>query len=120
MYKRQYGIQPHPTFSGISINSPGLHIVTRKNTDAKSIFNGKVLALQSQSGGKKSVLIQHGSYISAYNNLESVYVKKGEIIKTGDKVGKVFTDKVSGKTKLLFVLFKNTAKLNPAKWIRTN
>jgi septal ring factor EnvC (AmiA/AmiB activator) len=49
-----------------------------------------------------------------------VYVKKGAILKTGDKVGKVFTDKVSGKTKLLFVLFKNTAKLNPAKWIRTN
>ncbi|WP_051263677.1 murein hydrolase activator EnvC family protein [Tenacibaculum ovolyticum] len=117
---RRYGVQPHPTFSGIKINSPGLHIVTKSNTDAKCIFNGKVLALQSQSGGKKSVLIQHGNYISAYNNLENVYVKKGAILKTGDKVGKVFTDKVSGKTKLLFVLFKNTAKLNPAKWIRTN
>ncbi|CAM1334367.1 murein hydrolase activator EnvC family protein [Tenacibaculum aestuariivivum] len=115
---RKFGIQPHPTFSGISINSPGLHIVTQANTDAKSIFNGKVLALQSQSGGKKSVLIQHGNYISAYNNLEKVYVKNGETIKTGDKLGKVFTDKVSGKTVLLFVLFKNTSKLNPAKWIR--
>ena len=117
---RKYGIQPHPTFSGIKINSPGLHIVTKSNTDARSIFNGKVLALQSLSGGKKSVLIQHGSYISAYNNLENSYVKKGDIVKTGDKVGKVFTDKVSGKTKLLFVLFKNTVKLNPSKWIRTN
>ena len=117
---RRYGIQPHPTFSGIKVNSPGLHIVTKKNTDAKSIFNGKVLALQSQSGGKKSVLIQHGNYISAYNNLENVYVKKGDNIKTGERVGKVFTDKISGKTKLLFVLFKNTSKLNPANWIRTN
>ena len=117
---RKYGVQPHPTFSGINVNSPGLHIVTKANTDAKSIFNGKVLALQSQSGGKKSVLVQHGNYISAYNNLENVYVKRGDLIKTGDKLGKIFTDKVSGKTKLLFVLFKNTIKLNPAKWIRTN
>ncbi|OCK43571.1 peptidase M23 [Tenacibaculum soleae] len=117
---RRYGVQPHPTFSGIKINSPGLHIVTKKNTDAKSIFNGKVLALQSQSGGKKSVLIQHGSYISSYNNLENVYVKKGSIIKTGDKIGKVFTDKISGKTTLLFILSKNVTKLNPATWIRTN
>ena len=117
---RKYGVQPHPTFSGININSPGLHIVTKKDTDAKSIFNGKVLALQAQSGGKKSVLIQHGNYISAYNNLEKIYVKKGDFIKTGDKIGKIFTDKISGKTKLLFVLFKNTAKLNPANWIRTN
>lgn len=117
---RKYGIQPHPTFSGIKINSPGLHIVTKANTDAKSIFNGKVLALQSQTGGKKSVLIQHGSYISSYNNLENVYVKKGDVVKTGDKVGKIFTDKISGKTKLLFVLFKNTSKLNPSSWIRVN
>ena len=117
---RKYGIQSHPTFSGIKINSPGLHIVTKSNTDAKSIFNGKVLALQSHSGGKKSVLIQHGSYISSYNNLESVYVKKGDVIKTGDKVGKVFTDKISGKTTLLFILSKNINRLNPAKWIRTN
>ncbi len=117
---RKYGIQPHPTFSGIKINSPGLHIVTKAKTDAKSIFNGKILALQSHSGGKKSVLIQHGSYISSYNNLESVYVKKGDIIKTGDKVGKVFTDKISGKTTLLFILSKNINRLNPAKWIRTN
>lgn len=117
---RKFGIQPHPTFSGIKINSAGLHIVTKPNTDAQSIFNGKVLALQTQSGGKKSVLVQHGSYISSYNNLENVYVKKGDVVKTGDKVGKVFTDKVSGKTKLFFVLFKNTTKLNPSQWIRNN
>lgn len=117
---RKFGIQPHPTFSGIKINSAGLHIVTKPNTDAQSIFNGKVLALQTQSGGKKSVLVQHGSYISSYNNLEKVYVKKGDVVKTGDKVGKVFTDKVSGKTKLFFVLFKNTTKLNPSQWIRNN
>ena len=41
-------------------------------------------------------------------------------LKTGDKLGKVFTDKVSGKTKLLFILYKNTTKLNPSHWIRTN
>ncbi|WP_233899986.1 murein hydrolase activator EnvC family protein [Tenacibaculum piscium] len=117
---RKYGVQPHPTFSGININSPGLHIAAKQNADAKSIFNGKILALQTQSAGKKSVLVQHGNYISAYNNLEKVYVKKGDRVKTGDKIGKIFTDKISGKTKLLFVLFKNTDKLNPAKWIRTH
>ncbi len=117
---RKYGVQPHPTFPGININSPGLHITTKANTDAQSVFDGKVLALQSHSGGKKSVLIQHGSYISSYNNLENVYVKRGDAIKTGDKLGRIFTDKISGKTKLLFVLFKNIVKLNPSKWIRTN
>ena len=95
-----------------------LHIATKANTAAKSIFTGKVLAIQKNADGKKSVLVQHGNYISAYNNLESVYVKKGEAVKTGQKLGKVFTDRVTGKTKLGFVLFKNTVRLNPAEWIQ--
>ena len=115
---RKYGVQPHPTFPGIKINSPGLHIATKKDTDAKSIFNGKVFIIQLHSDGKKSVLIQHGSYISAYNKLKEVYVKKGDVIKTGDKLGKVFTDKVTGKTQLSFMLYKNNNRLNPSHWIR--
>ncbi|CAL2091401.1 Septal ring factor EnvC, activator of murein hydrolases AmiA and AmiB [Tenacibaculum sp. 190524A02b] len=115
---RKFGVQPHPTFSGISINSPGLHIVAKQNSNAKSIFNGKVLVVQIQSKGLKSVLVQHGNYISAYNNLEKVFVKKGDKIKTGDKLGKIFTNKVTGKTKLSFVLYKNTKRLNPSEWIQ--
>ncbi|CAL2103789.1 Peptidase M23 [Tenacibaculum sp. 190130A14a] len=117
---RKFGVQPHPTFPGIKINSPGLHIVTKSKANAQSIFNGKVLTIQANNDGKKSVLIQHGNYISAYNNLESVSVKKGDVVKTGDTVGKVFTDKVSGKTRLGFILYKNLTRLNPQHWIRKN
>ena len=39
------------------------------------------------------------------------------MIVTGQKIGKIFTDKLSKKTKLIFVLFKNTTRLNPASWI---
>ncbi len=115
---RKYGIQPHPSFPGIQINSPGLHIVSKKDSDAKSIFNGKVLVIQKHSDGRKSVYIQHGSYISSYNNLEKVYVKKGDNVKTSSKLGKIFTDKITGKTKLIFVLYKNTKRLNPSDWIQ--
>ncbi|WP_428743509.1 murein hydrolase activator EnvC family protein [Tenacibaculum sp.] len=116
---RKYGVQPHPTFPGISINSHGLYIATKPNTDAKSIFNGKVLVIQLHSDGRKSVLVQHGNYISAYNKLKEVYVKKGDVVKTGEKLGKVFTNKVTGKTQLSFMLYKNKNRLNPAQWIRS-
>ena len=114
---RRFGVQPHPTFSGITINSTGLHINTKKGAFAESVFNGKVLAIQKTSEGRKNILVQHGNYISAYNNLESASVKTGDKVVTGQRIGTVFTDKVSGKTKLIFVLFKNTARLNPASWI---
>ncbi|MEO9571781.1 MAG: peptidoglycan DD-metalloendopeptidase family protein [Polaribacter sp.] len=114
---RKFGKQPHPTFPGITVNGTGLHIVTSKGMNAEAIFNGKVLNVLMSSEGRKNVLIQHGNYISSYNNLEITYVKKGDVIKTGQKIGKIFTDKVSKKTKLIFVLFKNTTRLNPSSWI---
>ncbi len=114
---RKFGKQRHPTISGITVNSTGLHIVTAKGTNAKCIFKGKVLAIQLTSGGKKSVLVQHGNYISAYNNLEKVFVKVNNEVNTGQNLGQVFTDKVTGKTTLIFVLFKDTKRLNPSDWI---
>ncbi|KGL62067.1 murein hydrolase activator EnvC family protein [Polaribacter sp. Hel1_85] len=114
---RRFGKQPHPSFPGITVNGTGLHIVTKHGKEAKAIFNGNVLNVLLSSEGRKNVLIQHGNYISSYNNLEKTYVKKGDKITTGQKIGQIFTDKVSKKTKLIFVLFKNTTRLNPSSWI---
>lgn len=114
---RKFGVQRHPTIPGISLNSTGLHINTKAGMYAESIFGGEVFTIQSTSEGRKNVFIRHGSYITAYNNLENTLVKVGENVQTGQKLGKIFTDKVTGKTKLIFVLFKNTVRLNPASWI---
>ncbi|WP_240614776.1 murein hydrolase activator EnvC family protein [Polaribacter filamentus] len=114
---RRFGEQPHPTFPGISINGTGLHIVTSKGSNAEAIFSGEVLNILLGSGGTKNVLIRHGNYITSYNNLENTTVKKGDKIVTGQIIGKIFTDKVTAKTTLIFVLFKNTTRLNPASWM---
>ena len=114
---RKFGIQPHPVFPGITINSTGLHFATPNGSEAKAIFDGEVLNVLVGSGGTKNVLIKHGNYITSYNNLQNSYVKKGDKISTGQNIGKIFTDKVSNKTKLVFVLFKNTTRLNPASWM---
>jgi len=63
------------------------------------------------------VLIQHGNYITTYNNLESLSVKKGDNVTTGQALGKIFTNKVTGKTTLIFVLHKETQRQNPSRWI---
>ena len=114
---RRFGTQPHPTLGGITITSSGLHIATNKGTYAQSVFGGKVLSIQLQSGGKKAVLVQHGNYITTYNNLETLSVKIGDVVTTGQAIGKIFTNKVTGKTKLIFVLHKETKRQNPASWL---
>ena len=114
---RRFGTQPHPTLGGITINSTGLHFVTPKGTRAEAVFDGEVLNILKTPEGQKNVLVRHGNYISAYNNLGLVFVKTGEKVTTGQALGEVFTNKITGKTKLIFVLFKNTTRLNPSSWI---
>ena len=113
---RFYGKQSHETLPGITIESNGVHIRTEIDANARVIFDGTVLQIQSVSG-KKAVYIQHGNYISLYNNLETVTVKKGDKVITKQSLGKVYTDKISKKTILKFQIWKNTTRLNPADWI---
>jgi len=114
---RRFGRQPHPVYKGNYTNSTGVHIVTEKGSNAEAIFNGEVMGVLVQSEGKKSVLIRHGNYISVYNNLENVYVNTGDKVTTGQSIGKIFTDRITGKTKLIFVLSRDTKRLNPSDWI---
>ena len=114
---RRYGKQKHPTMPGITIQSHGLHLATEANAKARSIFKGKVLAIQLQPGRKKMVLIQHGNYITVYKNLKSVSVKRGQSINTKEEIGIIHTDAVTGKTILEFGLFKNASIQNPENWI---
>ena len=114
---RKFGDQPHPTFPGITITSSGLHIVTSNGSYANAIFNGEVMNVLVGTGGVKNVLIRHGNFITSYNNLENLLVKKGDKVTTGQRIGQIFTDKLSNKTTLIFVVFKNTTRLNPSEWI---
>ncbi|MGB5363127.1 MAG: peptidoglycan DD-metalloendopeptidase family protein [Aureibaculum sp.] len=114
---RKYGTQPHPTLSGITIQSNGIQVATEQKAKARAVFNGKVLSIQLQPGRKKIVLVQHGNYISAYKNLDDVLVKKGENIITKQEIGTIHTDAATGKTILAFSLFKETKIQNPEPWI---
>ena len=113
---RRFGKQKHPTLSGIFIESNGVRITTSEGSEARAVFNGKVLRIQSVSG-KKAVYVQHGNYITIYNNLEKVFVKPGDEVDTKQSIGTVYTDKVTKKTVLKFQLWKNITRLNPALWI---
>lgn len=112
-----YGKQPHPIVKTATIQSNGVRISTAKGSKARAVFNGTVLAVQVMSGNKKAVLIQHGNYITVYKNLQNVSVGAGDKVTTKEEIGSIFTDKVTGKTILSFVLSKNATTENPKPWI---
>lgn len=112
-----YGKQPHPVVKTATIQSNGVRITTDSGSKARAVFEGTVLSVQVLGGNLKAVLIQHGDYITVYKNLESVSVHLGQKVKTKQEIGTIYTDKITGKTILGFVLSRNVTTENPASWI---
>ncbi len=114
---RRFGTQPHPVVRTTTINSNGISIATSPNSIAYSVFDGEVLSVYGFSGGNPGVLIRHGKYISNYQNLSSIFVKKGDKINANDEIGIVFTNESSGKTILKFNIFNELKPENPTIWL---
>lgn len=112
-----FGTQPHPVVKSITINSNGVRIDTEKDGKAKAIFSGVVSEVQAVKGANKAVMVRHGDYISIYNNLEKIFVRKGDAVSIGQELGEIATSPTSGKTTLHFLLYQNSTKLNPEHWI---
>ena len=114
----RFGTQTDPLDPKLKISSSGVRIATHEGAEALAVFEGKVLAVQKNpQTGVRSVLVQHGQYISVYANLKTVYVMKGDKVKTKEPVGVIYTNPVSGKTELKFQIWKTVHKQNPADWI---
>ena len=114
---RRFGTQPHPVVRTTTINSNGISIATSANSIAYSVFEGEVLSVYGFSGGNPGVLIRHGKYISNYQNLSSIFVKKGDKIMANDEIGIVFTNESTGKTVLKFNIFNELKPENPTIWL---
>ena len=114
---RRFGTQPHPVVRTTTINSNGISIATSTNSIAYSVFEGEVLSVYGFSGGNPGVLIRHGKYISNYQNLSSIFVKKGDKVMANDEIGIVFTNESTGKTVLKFNIFNELKPENPTIWL---
>ena len=114
---RRFGTQPHPVVRTTTINSNGISLATSPNSVAYSVFDGEVLSVYGFSGGNPGVLIRHGKYISNYQNLSSIFVKKGDKIQANDEIGVVFTNESTGKTVLKFNVFNEMKPENPNIWL---
>jgi septal ring factor EnvC (AmiA/AmiB activator) len=114
---KYYGKQQHPQLPNVTTFNSGVEIATETNSKARAVFNGEVMEIQQLKGANKAIYIQHGSYITVYNNLVSVNVKKGDKVTTKQEIGTIFTNPTSGKTILKFLIYQNTNRMNPSDWV---
>lgn len=113
-----FGVHPHPYLDQVSVNNKGIYIQSPAGTEARAVFEGVVTSIFMLQGANQSVIIRHGNYSTVYNNLSSVYVKKGDKVSARQKIGKIFTDAENGnKTELYFLIYKDRQCLNPEAWL---
>ena len=112
-----FGVYRDPIYPGIKHESNGVIIATDEGAIARSIFEGEVIAILSVPGGNKGVQIKHGNFISTYYNLSDLFVKKGDRVDIKTKLGKIYTNRSNGQTRLKFYLYEDTSKLNPEEWV---
>lgn len=112
-----YGTQPHPIDNSLTIKSNGVRIATEKGAKVYAVFNGEVSAIVRMKNVNPIVMIRHGDYLTVYKNLSAVYVKEGDMVKTKQVIGEVFTNGSNGETILNFSISKGTATENPASWV---
>ncbi len=113
----RFGTTQHPTLPNVKTYSSGVEIATEEGSKARAAFDGEVLAVTVIRGANKAIQIRHGDYITVYQNITDVYVKKGDKVSTRQEIGKIFTNPTTGDTTLKFLIFQNTNKLNPAEWV---
>lgn len=112
-----YGEHPHPVLSNITVQNNGIDITTTEGSTCRVIFEGEVSKVVSIPGANKAVLIRHGNYFTLYSNLDEVYVKSGDKVKTKQNIGKIHTDSKDGKTYLHFEIWQESSKMNPSIWL---
>ncbi|WP_313808138.1 peptidoglycan DD-metalloendopeptidase family protein [Flavobacterium sp.] len=111
-----FGTHPHPAYPDLTITNSGVEIATQPGSSARAVFSGEVLRVQVINANNKAVFIQHGDYITVYNDLSSVSVAAGDKVSTKQVIGRIHTNS-SGKSIMKFMMYQNTTTLNPQSWI---
>lgn len=112
----RFGSHQHSRF--VTTSSSGIDIRSQSGAEAKSVFNGEVTYVAAIPGYNTCIIIRHGNYYTFYGNIQSIYVRQGDKVKTGQSLGKVYTDPDTGFSQIHFQLWQGTNKLNPEPWLR--
>lgn len=112
----RFGSHQHSKF--VTTSSGGIDIRSQAGAEAKAVFNGEVTYVAAFPGYNTCIIIRHGNYYTFYGNIQSIYVKQGDKVKTGQSLGKVYTDPDTGYSQIHFQLWQGTNKMNPEPWLR--
>ena len=114
---KKYGKSAHPTQSKVTVMNNGIDITTEQGSNALCVFDGQVSTVFN-IGSTNVVMVRHGTYFTLYANLDKVFVKSGDKVKTGDKLGLIHTGATDNVTTLHFEVWNDKNNTNPEIWLK--
>ncbi len=113
----RFGLQRDLVLKNVNINNTGIDIQTQRDEDVGVVFDGEVRVKAFVPGQNNVVIVKHGNYYTVYSKLKSVKVKQGQLLRTGDLIGKVHTNN-TGISQLHFEVWRDKKKLDPERWLK--
>ena len=114
---KKYGKTAHPTQSKVVVMNNGIDISTEQGANALCVFDGQVSTVFN-TGTTNVVMVRHGTYFTLYANLDKVFVKAGDKVKTGQKLGLIHTGASDNVTTLHFEVWNDKNNTNPEAWLK--
>ncbi len=111
-----FGVHAHAVLRNVKTKNNGIDIVTSHDSEARCVFDGVVVSVTTITASNIAVIVKHGNYFTVYSNLDDVYVKRGDQLKTKEVLGRIHTN-LNGKTELHFEVWKEKTLQNPAYWL---
>ncbi|HVW12936.1 MAG TPA: peptidoglycan DD-metalloendopeptidase family protein [Mucilaginibacter sp.] len=102
---------------GIKSDNPGIDIKTNENAPVRAVFDGDVRSVNNVYGAY-FIVIQHGEYFTAYSNLKSVSVSKGQKVTTKQNIGIAANESSTGIPKVGFQVWKGLTPVDPRLWLQ--
>lgn len=115
-----FGYRIHPITGKKKLHA-GIDMAAPKGTAVYAAESGVVIVAQSWSGYGNCIIIDHGGGLwTLYGHLMNggIYVKKGETVKRGEKIGGVGSTGQSTGNHLHFEVRKNSEPVNPASYLK--
>lgn len=115
----RFGVQFHPVLRHVKTNNKGVYCTAEAGAVAKAVYEGEVTQLFSIPGNNNAVIVRHGNYLSVYSNLTKIFVRKGQKVMAGDRIGNVYEDENDdNRTTLFFQIWREKELQNPEEWIK--
>jgi septal ring factor EnvC (AmiA/AmiB activator) len=103
---------------GLMMDNPGLTISTQAaGVAVKAVFEGEISAV-SNTGEGMMVMVRHGRYFTVYSNLSSATVNRGDVVRTGQQIGRAATADDGSGGQVDFMLMVGEKNVNPRPWLR--